>query len=213
MKKLIFPAALVVLGAFIATLFWNSGFDRDSSSEKITPLPIILTKIQSLGDLHTVQYSYNNVFDYETTRTPHVWANAVPGVGSLVRSSTRNKALFSATGTVEAGIDLSQVEVAYEGSDEEMVLVIQLPNASTYRPHVTLRLHDSKPGMFWDDRSQALKATAHAEREFAKASREQGIREAAVENAEKAIRDLLEPIVEIPIEFRAINSTPERVSA
>lgn len=210
MKKLIFPTALVVSGAFIATLFWNSGFDRDSSTEKVTPLPIILTKIQSLGDLHTVQYSYNNVFDFETTRNPHVWANAVPGVGSLVRSSTRNTALFSATGTVEAGIDLSQVQVAYEGVDDEMVLVIQLPQASTYRPHVTLKLHDSKPGMFWDDRRQALKATAHAEREFAKASREQGIRQAAIENAENAIRELIEPIVEVPIEFRELGrSAPQ----
>lgn len=209
MKKLIFPAVLVISGAFIATLFWNSGFDRDKSTENITPLPIILTKIQSLGDLHTVQYSYNNVFDYETTRRPHAWADAVPGVGSLVRSSTRNRALFSATGTVEAGIDLSQVEVAYEGSGEDMVLVIQLPQASTYRPHVTLSLHDSKPGMFWDDRRQVIKATAHVEREFAKASRKQGIREAAIENAEKAIRNLIEPIVDVPIEFRTISTSEQ----
>lgn len=207
MKRLAFPIALILFGAFAATLFWKSGFDRQDSTEQVTPLPIILTKIQSLGELHTVSYSYNNVFDYQTNRQPHLWVDSIPGAGSLVRSSTRNTGLYSATGSVEAGLDLTQVKAAYETIDDQVVLVIDLPDAKVYRPHVDVKLHSSRPGVFWDDRAQALKATRHVENAFARTSRQQGIEQRAIENAREVIANLLEPIVDVPIEFREIQES------
>jgi hypothetical protein len=173
-----------------------------SSERQPTPLPMVLSKVQSLGKLHTTKYTYQNVFEYQTSRRPEEWTTYVPGAASLVRASTRNKALVSVTGSVEAGFDLSQASAAYEGVGSARKLVVTLPLPEVYEPQVRAKIEDYKMGMFWADMNIGFKAEQDAKLRMRRASIEQGIRESAKTSATEQVTKLLTGVVDVPVEVR-----------
>lgn len=186
---------LCVPALWVAMSLWNRAEERQP-----TPLPVILQNIQALGELHTTRYAYNNVFEYQSSMEPAGWVETI-GMGGVVRSATRNRALVSAHGTVEAGIDLGKAQVRYEGVPGQRVLVVTLPQPKVYAPQVDATVHRARKGMFWRDDNLALKARRDAGNRFALASREQGIVANARQSARDRLEALLDPVVETPIRF------------
>lgn len=197
--KRISIVVLCVPAVWLLVGLWGSSPERQQ-----TPLPVILQNIQSLGELHTTRYTYNNVFEYQSSKKPAEWAERI-GMGSVVRSATRNRALVSATGTVEAGVDLAQADARYEGVPGKQTLVVTLPQPTIYPPQVDAKVHDTKKGMFWRDENLGLKAQKDASRRFTLASREQGILKSARTSAEARIKALLSGVTEgsVRVQFGA----------
>lgn len=171
---------------------------RGEGERQPTPLPVVLERVQALGDLHTTRYAYNNVFEYTTSREPEEWVARL-GMGSLVRGATRNRALVSAHGTVEAGVDLRRAQARYEQTPAGRRLVVTLPPPTIYPPHVDAKLHRAQGGMFWRDDNLALKAQADAGERFVLAGRQQGILESARDGARNQVASLLEGVVDVPV--------------
>ncbi len=150
-------------------------------------MPLILQKVQALGELHTARFTYQHVFEETSSRTPEDWTMYVPGAPSLIRASTRNTALVSATAEVEAGVDLSKATVRTEGGANVLVL----PKPSVYRPKVDARINSSRPGVFWRDNNLALRAVSSMETRVRHAAMSQGIISEAEKNARTSVDTLL----------------------
>lgn len=161
---------------------------------EIAPAPLVLEKVQSLGELHTARYTYQNVFEHTTSRSPAEWATYVPGAASLVRSSTQNSALVEIHGDVEAGVDLSKAHLEERPGQNPRLI---LPHAVVYRPNVDAVLHDVKVGMFWRDDNIALEAERNARFRLREAARQQGI----VAQAEKNVLPQLAKLVPAKVEI------------
>ncbi len=164
--------------------------NRTSGETQPTPLPIILRQVQSLGELRTTRYSYDNVFEYQSSLHAADWAKAIPGVDSMVRGTTRNSTLVSATGTIEAGIDLKQVQIERQGE----TLIVRLPRPKIEPPKVEAKVHWANDGFFWRDNNLALKAQADAGNRFREASIQQGILQEAEKSARETLTEFLKPI-------------------
>jgi hypothetical protein len=154
-------------------------------------MPMLLKRVQALGELHTASYSYENVFEHRTHLQPRGLLAAFPGVGSLTEAATRNAALVSTDGTVEAGIDLSRARI-----DANRIV---LPRARMYEPQVHAKLHQVKRSPFWRDENLALNAVSDAKERMAGAAREQGILADAEKNAIEQVKRLA-PQVTVVIE-------------
>ena len=177
-------------GSMVAVLAGTFFLNRSNSELQPTPLPIILRQVQSLGELRTTRYSYDNVFEYQSSLHAADWAKAIPGVDSVVRSATRNSTLVSATGSIEAGVDLKQVQIERQGE----TLIVKLPRPKLERPNVQARIHWAKDGFFWRDNNLALKAQTDAGNRFREASLQQGILQEAEKSAKETLTKFLEPI-------------------
>lgn len=147
---------------------------------------LILQQAQSLGELHTARFSYQNVFEYETSVEPARWVSYVPGGASLVESATRNDALVSAVGSVEAGVDLRSASVAHRGTS----VVLTLPAPKLYEPTVRTWIRDVKGGLFWKDENLSSKASEAAKQRFREAAVRQGIYRKAFEEARNRVVEL-----------------------
>lgn len=201
--------ACVVLGAGYAG-FQIGNWRAESAvteAQRVTPLPLVLSRIQSMGELRTASYTYQNVFEFETSKRANEAVRWVPGVDSLVQSATRNRALVTVHGDVEAGIDLEQVQCRYRrtpmGQD---VLVVSLPRPEVYEPVVRTHVHAARAGVLWADDNLAIKAQSDASRRMVAEGKAQGIEEQASREAEARLRALLKPLVEVPIEFERAGS-------
>lgn len=177
-------------GSVVAVLAGTFFLNRSNSESQPTPLPIILRQVQSLGELRTTRYSYDNVFEYRSSLHAADWAKAIPGVDSVVRSTTRNSTLVSATGTIEAGIDLKLAQIERQGE----TLIVTIPRPKLEQPNVTAKIHWAKDGFFWRDNNLALKAQADAGNRFREASLQQGILQEAEKSAKETLVKFLEPI-------------------
>ena len=160
------------------------------SSPAIQPLPLVLTRIQALGDLHTARHTYENVFEYATSREPVEWASSIPGVGQLVEAGTRNVVLVSTQSQVEAGVDLSLARIEKSGSQ----LTVWLPQPKTYEPQTTAKIHWHKSAPFWRDDNIALKAERDAAARARRASVEQDILQKAAEEARGRIETMVKDL-------------------
>lgn len=180
--------SLVGLGMLIGQ--WRQ--PHDSVARETVPLPLLLKQVQSLGDLHTAAYSYENVYTHETYVRPTGALAAFPGSDRLARAATSNTALVSADGTVEAGVDLSQAKI--------LVNRIILPKARLYEPQVHARLHSVRRGLLWRDEGLAFGALNDAKERMAGAAKEGGILAEAERNAITQVQRLVGDTVEVEIE-------------
>ena len=175
--------------------FLGSRTPSGDSEGYLRQTPLILNKVQALGDLHTARYTYQQVFDYSTSRTPEEWTNYVPGMSGLITASTRNTALMDTTGNVEAGVDLKKAKL--EGKS-----TLVLPKPKIYTPHVSAQVHKSKRGVFWRDDNIALKAVRATEQTMMQAARKQGILEEAEKNAREQLVALVPETAKYAISFK-----------
>ncbi|MBS1713087.1 MAG: DUF4230 domain-containing protein [Armatimonadetes bacterium] len=149
-------------------------------------LPLVLRGVQALGTLHTARHTYENVFEYSTSRQPLQWVAMVPGGAELVRTGTRNVVLVSATGEIEAGVDLARATVERSGD----TVTVRLPKPQLFEPKVDAKVHWQKSAVFWRDDNIALKAVRDAEDRIKEASLRQHILETAADVAGKRVKSL-----------------------
>lgn len=166
---------------------------RNSAPEAAgTPAPVVLKQVRDLGELHLIEHQYQTVFEMESHRDAAAWTQQIPIVNQLasdvVEATTKNTALVTITGSVEAGIDLSQAEIRQDGQD----LTIVLPNAKLYPANVDAVLHAQKRAVGWDDRNLSLKARREGAKRFEKSSLEAGILAAAEARARVQVSELFE---------------------
>lgn len=165
---------------------------------KTDQTPMILEEVRRLGQLRTVSQRVNQVYDYETHRTPEGWAAHVPLVQEVVAATTSNRVLVRAVADVEAGVDLSRARVVREGGGTTIIL----PEAEVYEPVVKMQVFDQKDGLFWRDLNIGGKAeSAFAERSVAGCVKD-GILVTARENAANQLREVLKPLTNEPIAVR-----------
>jgi len=131
----------------------------------------LLEKVQALGNLHVVKYTYRDIKDFHTSREPVAWLSSVPGGRELITSATRNRTTLSYTGAVEAGIDLSRATVRKSAAGIELVL----PQPVVYRPNVEAQVHDLKRGLFWRDENIVAAAIEQAKDRLHETAQRQGI--------------------------------------
>lgn len=173
-----FAAGALVVGAFV---FGRATAPTARRADWAGPL--VLEKVQALGDLHTVRHRYAQTFESSSAMEPAGAAGHLPGAPELIRATTTNVALVTANGAVEAGVDLRKARV--EGG------VIVLPRAKIYPVRVDVSLHDAKRGLFWRDASLPIRATHEAERRFRSAAETAGIRVAAEREAAARVERLV----------------------
>ncbi|RYG49212.1 DUF4230 domain-containing protein [bacterium] len=184
MRKRAFPY-LALAAALGVGVVLGGRFGTTSGESTPWAGPLMLERVKSLGDLHTVAHSYQRVFEFETSQDAEGMWSAVPAASEIVQAATRNRALVSANGSVEAGVDLTQAR--WEGK------TLVMPAPKVYDANVRLRVHSQRTGMFWRDQNLAPKATESARTEFRTAAVRGGILKTAKENAERQVRALVGP--------------------
>lgn len=145
--------------------------------------PLVLEKVQALGELHTARYTYRRVFEAETARPVAEWARVIPGAASVVKSTTTNTALISMTTEVEGGVNLGAAR--QEGN------CIILPKATVYKPTAEGTVHEQKAGLLWRDVNIGMTAVAQAKQQARQAAVKQGILTRAEQEAVARVTALL----------------------
>lgn len=158
----------------------------------------LLTQVQTMGRLQTVQHNYNGVLRHTTAQEAEGGWNAVPGVASLVHTTTRNDALITYRAQVRAGVDLRMVKVS---GDPEQGFTVTLPPSSVELAGVQARAEWVRPGFLWKDANVTLDAERVAGADAIEKARTAGIADAAQTQAEEELRRLLEPLTEAEITF------------
>lgn len=153
---------------------------------------IILEKIQSLGDLHAVKFSYSRIFQHETRRRPAGITEFIPVVSDAIRMSTTNKVLLNTTGQVEAGVDLAKVKITRDSLGN---VIATLPPVDVYDPKVDAEVVQTSRGLFWKDENIVPGAIRQAGTVFKASALQQGIVATTKANVESRLRSLLSNMV------------------
>ena len=183
-RRVVAPLALVA----VLAVGFLAGRQSGPAHEPRFQLPLIVERVQGMGELHTVSHSYQNVMDYSTAREPSDLARMLPGGSQVVSNLTRNEGMLAVHGKVEAGVDLRQATARTEGK----TLVLSLPEPTVYPAQVKVFVHDHKGGLMWRDHNFALKAQQSAGERFEQASRAKGILDQAKSEATKTLKSLLQ---------------------
>lgn len=183
-RRVVAPVALVA----VLAVGFLAGRQSGPAHEPRFQLPLIVERVQGMGELHTVSHSYQNVMDYSTAREPSDLARMLPGGSQVVSNLTRNEGMLAVHGKVEAGVDLRQATARMEGK----TLVLSLPEPTVYPAQVKVFVHDHKGGLMWRDHNFALKAQQSAGERFEQASRAKGILDQAKSEATKTLKSLLQ---------------------
>lgn len=171
---------------------------QSPSRQQATFAAPLLEKVQALGNLHVVKYTYRDINEFQTSREPAAWLSSVPGGTDLVASATRNQTTLSYTGAVEAGIDLTKATIRKSATGIELIL----PQPVVYRPNVAAQVHDLKRGLFWRDENIVATAIEQAKDRLHETAKRQGILGEARENARTRVESLARELgAEVQVSF------------
>lgn len=147
----------------------------------------LLERVQALGELHAVKYTYRDINEFESHREATPWLASLPGGSQIVGAATRNTAVMSYTGTVEAGVDLAKAKILRTDGG----VTVTLPQPKVYPVNVTASVHSVKRGVFWRDTNIATSAIEDAKVRLRETSIRQGILTEAKTNVKKQVGDLV----------------------
>ena len=197
-----FGVALLGMGVLAG---WLLGRHQEKSVESYRDTGAIILQMQKLGQLHTVTFQERDVLTQETEAQPDNWVKAVPGGERLVSWATHNQALVVATGTVEAGVDMTLINdksvEQVKQPDGTMHLRVHLPPVTIYPPNVTVHVEHSKPGPMWHDENIVPKAQATAAHLFREAAEKADIRGKARTNALETLQQTFKTLGVKNVEF------------
>ncbi|MFM9874587.1 MAG: DUF4230 domain-containing protein [Fimbriimonadaceae bacterium] len=168
----------------LSVLMLGFGIGRlGGAGSAATPAPVVLQQVRMLGDLHLVAHQYQTVMTMESHKDAADWTQSVPVLNQMasyiVESSTKNSALVTVQGSVEAGVDLSRATIKQDAD----TVVVELPQVKIYPANVSAVMHSHKHAFGWDDRNLALKAEREGARRFERSSLEGGILKTAEDRA------------------------------
>lgn len=189
--------AAILLGVGIMA-GWLLGRHQDRTSDSYRDTGPIIMQMQKLGQLHTASFTASDVLTQESSAHPPDWAKMIPGAESLVEWATHNKAVVKATGTVEAGIDMTLISdksiEQVKGNDGAIHLRVHLPSVTVYPANVKVHVEHSESGIVWHDENIVPKAEETARHLFAEAAEKADIqgkaRTNALETLEKTFKTL-----------------------
>ena len=198
-------SCLILLAGIWAVTFSLSSLWRAVRKEpNVDPRPVLVA-VQKLGTLHTVSYDMKDVLNQETRKEAEGWLQGVPGADSVIGWATRNKTTVTATGNVEAGIDLSKLSekdiTVVPQPDGSKKLRVHLPSVIVYPPNVRLHVESTENSIFWNDANIVPKAEEEASRRFLESAEKDGIRAQAQKNAIETLQKLQQTFGETPVEF------------
>lgn len=190
--RTVFPGALLLVGGLWA------GSQFRSAPPSREPLPVIVEQLRSMRELKTQSLSANRVFELESSRTTGGWIDHAPVLSNVAQKLTQNKILVSATGTVEAGVDLSKASVQQEGE----TLVITLPPATLSAANVRAEVHQWKRGLIWTDVNLPYDAETKMSAWIRGVAERNGLASKAQKEAEQAVRELIGTVTDQPVKFK-----------
>lgn len=191
-KRFLWKVAAIGGGVWMASQFIGS----INSPRTIVQVAPLLEKVQALGELHAVKYTYRDVHEYETSKQPEGILASFPGGPEIVHASTRNTALMSFTGSVEAGVDLSKAKVERSSTG----VTVKLPAPKVFPANVSADVHEVKRGLFWRDQGIAANAIEDAKSRFKETSIRQGILKEAKANVTKQVGALAKDLAGTPVD-------------
>jgi hypothetical protein len=160
------------------------------------PAPSVLA-VQSLGELRLARHEYRDALVWQTHRDPIEWLASVPLAREATHALTRNEAVGTMEGRVDAGLDFSRVKATYTGG----VLRLTLPEPTVLDFRADARIARQKDGLLWRDFDMATAAEARWKEAYRKAALRDGIIERAREQASVVVRQALGP--DTVVEFEA----------
>jgi hypothetical protein len=198
----------LIAGGVLVAWYFFGGLLGLLFSRARAPLPDtgpVLLAIQQQGELHTTKLTLEKILQFETDKEPEGWVRSLPGAEGIVRWATHNQALVVATGTVEAGVDLSRLTpesvTRLRLPDGKTVVRVRLPAVTVYPPNVRVRVEHSSAGPFWRDENIIPKAEEEASRRFLKAAEEAKIQAMAQKDTITALQKLMTSLGHKDIEF------------
>jgi hypothetical protein len=187
--------AVVCLLAVGIVAGWLLGRDRKRADDSARDAGPLILQIQKLGHLHSASISMSEVLHQDSAAEPEDWIKNVPGASGIVHWATHNRALVTATGSVEAGVDLAAITPSavqhITGADGTRRLVVHLPPITVYPPRVQVHVERTDPGPFWRDENIVPKAEMEADRRFRDAAEKAGIEAIARTNAIESLNHLM----------------------
>jgi hypothetical protein len=147
---------------------------------------VVASRIQAIGELRTARSHSVHLERVESTWEAPAGLQALPGASAVVAALTKNEALVSVVGQVDAGIDLRRARVEREGKE----YVVVLPKAQVFRPSASGRLEHHKAGLFWRDEHLSLRGLDEGSARLAQSARESGLTARAEKEAESLIQSL-----------------------
>lgn len=194
--------ALLVMGIAAG---WLLGRHQDRTGENYRDTGPIIMQMQKLGQLHTASFHESDVLTQETQADAGGWVKAIPGAEKVVGWATRNQAVVKATGTVEAGLDMTLISEKnieqVKGDDGAMHLRVHLPAVTVYPPNVKVHVEHSQSGIFWHDENIVPKAEETASHLFEEAAEKADIRGKARANALETLQKTFKTLGVKNVEF------------
>ncbi|MBR6094366.1 MAG: DUF4230 domain-containing protein [Lachnospiraceae bacterium] len=140
----------------------------------------LASKLEDASDLTTAQITYTGIIHYDDGGIPFL---------------TQKKYSMVYSATVEAGIDLSGVEI--EVTDDKVI--VKLPEVKVDEPQVDLdsiEFYDDSFALFnWDQKEDGVDAMKEAREDCKKKADISSLEGRAYENAKEIVRKLLEDAV------------------
>ena len=197
------PLALFCLAGLCLYTGWRIGHPAGAPAEPDSgPL---LVAIRNIGQLHSASYTMKDVLHSESEQTPTGLLADVPGGIEVAQWATRNRAVVTAEGTVEAGIDLTRISpadiVQEKQPDGTTLFRVHLPPVTVYPPTVKIHVEEHRRGLLWRDENIAPKAQAEAGQRFVAAAEADGIRRKAACNAIETLQNLQKSVGNARVAF------------
>ena len=184
---------LALFGAALVCLYTGWRLTRPAAPPEPDSGPLLIA-IRNIGQLHSASYTMKDVLRQETEQTPTGLLADIPGGIEVTHWATRNKALVTAEGTVEAGIDLTKISPAditrEKQADGTTLFRVHLPPVNLYPPTIKVHVEDHSRGLLWRDENIAPAAQQEAGRRFIAAAEADGIRRKAGCNAIETLQKL-----------------------
>ncbi len=176
-----FSILLVVGLAIGGTIFGVSKYIQDRFTKKpVITSSLIASKLEDASDLTTAEMTYTGLIHYDDGGIPFI---------------TQKKYSMVYEGTIEAGIDLSKVEV--DVSEDKVT--VKLPDVELEDPVIdmdSIDFYDESFALFnWDDKRDGINAVKEAQEDCKKKADTEGLKSKAYENAKALVRKLLEEII------------------
>lgn len=176
-----FSALLLAGLAIVGTVIGVSKYIKDRFTKKpVITSSLIASKLQDASDLTTAEMTYTGLIHYDDGGIPYL---------------TQKKYSMIYSATIEAGIDMSEVEVDVS----ENKVKVTLPDVEVEEPVVdmdSIDFYDESFALFnWDDKRDGIDAVKEAKKDCKEKADVDGLKGKAYENAKSIVRKLLEELI------------------
>jgi hypothetical protein len=202
--KMLLSCLVLLFGIWVVTFSAKMLWRAVRGTPQLDSAPVVLA-VRKLGTLHTVEMNMKEVLVQESSKEAEGWLAGVPGADAVMKWATTNSATVTAEGTVEAGVDLSQISeknisVALQ-PDGTKKIILHLPPVTIYPPNVKLNVNSTQSALFWNDENIVPKAEAEAARRFIETAERGNIRAKAQVNAIELLKQFQQTTGTTPIEY------------